>query len=119
MQGVPLPGILAKKADVLRRGEGSDGIGMREGFEGGMVTQMSKGMARQWTSGMLPVIRCFVRCFFGRCLGLLLVPVLALVDDEEELLSAIVVGDSDASLLAAVRTVVSPRCNSFLLCLLC
>ena len=43
MQGVPLPGILAKKADVLRRGEGSDGIGMREGFEGGMVTQMVQG----------------------------------------------------------------------------
>ena len=53
-------------------------------------------MARQWTSGILPVIRCFIRCFFW------LVKCSAEYD-------AIVAGDSDASLLkpsaAAVRAV--------------
>ena len=43
MEGVPLPGILAEEPDVLEGGEVGDGVGMGEGFEGRVVTEVLEG----------------------------------------------------------------------------
>jgi len=43
VQGVPLPRILPKEADILRRGQGGDSVGMGEGFERRVMSEVVQG----------------------------------------------------------------------------